>query len=138
MNKYAESLLDDIGLLREHERLVSFLLEILKKLFKDMGVESKRSDQDRMRILLLDYETNIWTRIIRVCDRYRDYDEDDSRYAKRVQTHVHLLMGYSSVDEYEERLISKRTTELTNESRFDPTKRDSDSFGKIEDGPEAE
>ena len=42
MNKYAESLLDDVGLLREHERILSFLLEILKVLFRDSGVESKR------------------------------------------------------------------------------------------------
>jgi hypothetical protein len=59
MNKYAESLLDDVGLLREHERIVNFLLEILKVLFRDSGVESKRSDQDRMRMLILDYETII-------------------------------------------------------------------------------
>jgi hypothetical protein len=73
INKYAESLLDDVGLLREHERIVNFLLEILKVLFRESGVESKRSDQDRMRMLILDYETNIWYHIYRVCDRYREY-----------------------------------------------------------------
>ena len=120
MNKYAEELLNAFELKREHERCVNFLLSILKRLYSDVGVEEKRSEQDRLRMLLLDYETNIWSCIYRVCDFNKKYNNADAKIAQKMQNHVHNVVGYSSADEYEQILISEMPTDQENDDDFTP------------------
>ena len=72
------------------------------KLFKGLTVEVKRSEQSLYKEILLEYETNIWSSIYRICEMNRYRTEEKSRDAERKKIHAHLLDGgYSSTDDYD-------------------------------------
>lgn len=71
-------------------------------------MESKRSDQheqNKIRLLNQEYETNIWACIYRICV----VEINDK--SKLKNAHRHHLAGDSSADEFESILIGEMTTD---------------------------
>jgi hypothetical protein len=62
-------------------------------------------------MIQLDYETNIWSCIYRICDFNTRRHEQDKKIANSMGTHAHHLVGYSSADDYEAFLIGDMTTD---------------------------
>lgn len=108
MNKYAESLLNTFELRNFQKIIVEFFIKIFKQIYTDICVESKRSndqEQNKIRLLNQEYETNIWACIYRICV----VEINDK--SKLKHAHRHHLAGDSSADEFESILIGEMTTD---------------------------
>jgi len=84
MNKYAENLLSPFELRNYHSKLVQFFGDICKYLYLNMQIEEKRSIQAELRLMLIEYETNIWSCIYRICDLNSVKTERDLKTAAKL------------------------------------------------------
>ena len=110
MDKYAVFLLKPHELRKYQDLIVDFLTKLLKKVFNYLNVWNQRSQWKKLRELLLEYETNIWACIYRVC--FEDYNVGDLKANSKSSRHRHHEFGNSSADENELVIMGDITSDI--------------------------
>lgn len=72
---------------------------------------SKKDEQHKIRLILIENEINIWACIYRICFEDHNNDIESQKNLKKQRRHRHHFVGYSSADEYESVLISEMTSD---------------------------